>query len=122
MAYIECKLEEYTQALSEADNDEKRGQVQDKIIQQQQRKAGYEQLQKQLKKSGQEQISTTDPESSGSPPGLIMIRGNISEVAYNVQTTVDAQHCLPIDYQVTNQNDAKAMHKTGEGKPVISLI
>ena len=105
LAYIERKLEEYTQALSEADGDvNKQVKMAEKIAQQQQRKAGYEQLQKQLKESGQEQISTADPESR-----LIMIRANISEVAYNIQTTVDAQHCLPIDYQVTNQNDAKAM-------------
>jgi transposase len=108
LAYIERRLEEYTQALSDADNDEKRNQFQHKIAQQQQRKAGYEQLQKQLKESGQEQISTSDPESR-----LIMIRANISEVAYNIQTTVDAQYCLPIDYQVTNQNDAKAMGPMG---------
>ncbi|MDT0642681.1 transposase, partial [Zunongwangia sp. F363] len=36
-------------------------------------------------------------------------RNNITEVAYNVQSTVDAKHCLPIDYQVTNHNDSKAM-------------
>lgn len=107
LAYIEKKLEEYAVALREADQDqdeENKQQLTQKIAQQQQRKEGYEQLQQELKASGQEQISTTDPESR-----MIMIRGNISEVAYNVQTTVDARHCLPIDYQVTNQNDAKAM-------------
>jgi len=38
-----------------------------------------------------------------------MIRNHISEVAYNVQTTVDAKHNFPIDYKVTNTNDSKAM-------------
>ena len=33
-----------------------------------------------------------------------------SEVAYSVQTVVDAKHCIPIDYKVTNQNDAKGMY------------
>lgn len=33
----------------------------------------------------------------------------INEVAYNVQSTVDAKNKLPIDYQVTNQNDKNAM-------------
>ena len=37
----------------------------------------------------------------------MILRNNITEVAYNVQTTVDAKHCL--DYKVTNQNDAHAM-------------
>jgi transposase len=38
-----------------------------------------------------------------------MIRNNITEVAYNVQTTVDSKNNIPIDYKVTNQNDSKAM-------------
>jgi hypothetical protein len=38
-----------------------------------------------------------------------MIRNNITEVAYNVQTTVDSKHNIPIDYKVTNENDSKAM-------------
>ena len=38
-----------------------------------------------------------------------MIRNNITEVSYNVQTTVDAKNNIPIDYKVTNQNDSKAM-------------
>jgi hypothetical protein len=38
-----------------------------------------------------------------------MVRNNITEVAYNVQTTVDSKNNLPIDYKVTNQNDSKAM-------------
>jgi len=39
----------------------------------------------------------------------MIIRNNITEVAYNVQTTVDAKHNLLIDYKVTNHNDKKAM-------------
>jgi hypothetical protein len=38
-----------------------------------------------------------------------MIRNNITEVAYTVQTTVDAKNNIPIDYKVTNQNDSKAI-------------
>ena len=38
-----------------------------------------------------------------------MVRNNITEVAYNVQTTVDAKNNIPIDYKVTNKNDSKAM-------------
>ncbi len=39
----------------------------------------------------------------------MITRNNITEVAYNVQTTVDEKHKLPIDYKVTNNNDSKAM-------------
>jgi len=38
-----------------------------------------------------------------------MLRNNITEIAYNIQTTVDAKNNLPIDYKLTNQNDSKAM-------------
>ena len=57
-----------------------------------------------LANSEEVQISTSDPESR-----QLITRNNITEVAYNVQTVVDAKHNLPIDYKVTNQNDSKAM-------------
>ena len=38
-----------------------------------------------------------------------MVRNNITEVSYNVQSTVDAKNNIPIDYKVTNENDSKAM-------------
>jgi hypothetical protein len=39
----------------------------------------------------------------------MIVRNNITEVAYNVQTTVDTKNNLLIDYKVTNSNDSKAM-------------
>ena len=61
-------------------------------------------MEKQLEKTKDTQVSTSDPESR-----QMVTRNNITEVAYNVQTTVDAKHNLPIDYKVTNTNDSKAM-------------
>jgi transposase len=103
IAYIDNKLEEYTRALSENDDDTAE-KVREEITKQQERKEKYREIEKQLKESGQAQISTSDPESR-----QIVIRNNITEVAYNVQTTVDAKNNIPIDYKVTNQNDSKAM-------------
>jgi transposase len=101
--YIDNKLEEYTRALAENDGDN-RQQIKDEIKKQQDRKDNYKKLERQLKESGEPQISISDPESR-----QIMIRNNITEVAYNVQTTVDSKNNIPIDYKVTNQNDSKAM-------------
>ena len=103
IAYIDAKLDEYNKALSEADGDNK------KIIEQQiakhiGRRKGYEAMGKFLEETGQVQVSTSDSESR-----QMITRNNITEVAYNVQTVVDAKHCLPIDYKVTNENDSKAM-------------
>ena len=103
IAYIDNKLEEYTRALAENDGDN-RQQIEEDISKQQKRKDNYRNLEKQLKESGEPQISISDPDSQ-----QIMIRNNITEVAYNVQSTVDAKHNIPIDYKVTNQNDSKAM-------------
>jgi len=103
IAYIDNKLEEYTRALAENDGDNQQI-IQDEIKKQQHRKDNYRNIEKQLKESGENQISISDPESR-----QIMIRNNITEVAYNVQSTVDSKNCIPIDYKVTNQNDSKAM-------------
>jgi len=103
IAYIDNKLEEYTRALAENDGDNRK-QIEDEIKKQQQRKDNYRDLEKKLKESGEPQISISDPESR-----QIMIRNNITEVAYNIQTTVDAKNNIPIDYKVTNENDSKAM-------------
>jgi transposase len=103
VAYIDNKLEEYTRALAENDGDNRK-QIEDEINRQQKRKDNYRDLEKKLKESGEPQISLSDPESR-----QIMIRNNITEVAYNVQSTVDSKHNIPIDYKVTNENDTKAM-------------
>lgn len=105
LAYIENKLEEYDKALAESDGDaEEVKKIQEKISIQQQRKEDYLDLEKKLKETGESQISLSDPESR-----QIAIRGNITEVAYNIQTTVDAKNNIPIDFKVTNENDSKAM-------------
>ncbi|HUV00819.1 MAG TPA: IS1182 family transposase [Bacteroidales bacterium] len=103
IAYIDNKLEDYTRALSEHDSDDVK-KVQQEIKKQQNRKDQYREIEKQLNESGESQISTSDPDSR-----QIMLRGNITEVCYNVQTTVDAKNNIPIDYKVTNQNDSRAM-------------
>jgi len=103
VAYIDNKLEEYIYALEQEDGDNKQ-LIREEINKQHHRKDQYKEIEKQLKESGDAQISTSDPESR-----QIMIRNNITEVAYNVQTTVDAKNNIPIDYKVTNQNDSKAI-------------
>ena len=107
LEYIENKLGEYEKQLAENDGDkEKEQELKQQIETQQQRKQSYKSIQKQLVESSEVQVSTSDPESR-----QMITRNNITEVAYNVQTTVDSQHNIPIDYKVTNENDSKAMGK-----------
>lgn len=101
--YIDKKIEQYNSELADADGDIKK-ELESNIQTQQKRKDLYKSLEQQLNESGQEQISTSDPESR-----QMMIRNNITEVAYNTQTTVDAENNLLIDYKLTNNTDSKAM-------------
>ncbi len=103
LEYIENKLAEYEKALAESDGDQRK-EIEQEIDKQNQRKQGYLKIEKELTESGQPQVSTSDPESR-----QLITRNNITEVAYNAQTLVDAKHNLPFDYKVTNTNDAKAM-------------
>ena len=103
LAYIDKKLDEYNAELAAADEDNKQT-IQAEIDKQTQRKQNYQVLQQQLEDTGEKQISTTDPDSR-----QLITRNNITEVGYNVQTTVDDKHKLIIDYKLTNTNDSKAM-------------
>lgn len=102
--YIDNKLAQYNKALDQDENDREKEQIKKNVEKHKRRRIQYEQLEKQLQESGDTQISTSDPESRH-----MIIRGNITEVAYCVQSTVDADHNIPIDYLVTNENDSKAM-------------
>ena len=103
IAYIDNKLDHYNQQLANEDGDSKE-QIKQEIDKHNKRKDDYRDLEDQLKESGDVQVSTSDPESR-----QMITRNNITEVAYNIQTTVDAQNNIPIDFKVTNTNDSKAM-------------
>lgn len=58
----------------------------------------------------------------------MILHGSVIEVAYNVQTAVDEKNKLIIHYDVTNDNDRKALHevsletKNVLGKEVIAVL
>jgi transposase len=105
LEYIEKKLESYHEELAKNDGDnEQKEQIKLEIQKQEERKANYKSIEQQIQETGQEQVSTSDPDSR-----QMIVRNNITEVAYNAQSTVDSKHNIPIDYKVTNRNDSKAM-------------
>lgn len=104
LTYIEEKLQQYQQELAEADGDEQQLVIKAEMGKQKQRRKRYRIIRNLLEESGEDQISVSDPDSK-----QMIIRNNITEVAYNVQTVTDAKHCIPIDYEVTNNNDSKAL-------------
>jgi transposase len=112
LAYIESKLQEYLDALDLSDTAETMGldpeidkeKIRGKIAQLNEKKLKYKKLEQQLIETGQEQISTTDPDSR-----KLAVRQNILEVCYNIQTSVDDKHNLPIDFKTTSNNDTHAL-------------
>lgn len=74
-------------------------EVQEKIEVLKRRKQECEALQEQIEESGEKQISLTDPDARSMPVG----KGRGTEVAYNVQVSVDAKHKLIVDHEVTNE-------------------
>ena len=112
--YIDNKLNEYLEVLSEADGDKKE-EIKEKIASHKIQKERYNALETKLEESGEKQISTSDPDSRH-----LITRNNITEVCYNAQSTVDEKYKIPIDYDVTNANDKNAM--TSMVKNAITIV
>jgi len=112
LEYIENQLQDYITVLDVVDTAESLGldpeidkaKVREKIAALKTKKQQYKKLEQQLIETGEEQISTTDPDSR-----KLAVRQNILEVCYNIQTTVDSKHSLPIDFKTTNNNDTHAL-------------
>lgn len=105
IAYIDAKLDEYAGVLAAEDGDDsKKKEAQDKIQKHLKQRNKYEHMHEQLSQGDEVQISTSDPDSR-----QLITRNQITEVAYNIQSTVDGAHNIPIDFKVTNKNDSKAM-------------
>jgi transposase len=112
--YINKKTEEYLQQLDENDQREsgsdeikiKREAIAEQLKKLKERKLKYDELARQIKAGDATQISTTDPESRS-----MLINHNLLEVSYNVQTVSDEKHSLVAHFEVTSENDTKALFK-----------
>ena len=99
------KIEQYLKALDEADEQEQDSEkptaeeLEEKIEWLTRRKEFYAELEEQMEESGESQVSLTDPDARSMKLGTS--RG--TEVAYNVQISVDGKHMLIVDHEVTNE-------------------
>jgi transposase len=101
---IETKIQEYLDELEKNDQEEadlptltaEELKKKIEILREQERKLRA--LGKQMDQSGQTQVSLTDPDSRSMPAG----KGHATDVAYNVQVTVDSKHKLSLGHEVTN--------------------
>ena len=104
LEYIDNKIAEYENLLDQADSEEDRLELQQKITQKQQRKDGYKKLEQQLEESGQEQISLTDPDARS-----VVLHRNIVNVGYNIQAASDSKHKLLVEFETGDVNDSHAL-------------
>ena len=102
---IEKKIDAYLDELDENDAmepDEHKPsaeELKEKIQRLKERMKKYKGLKKKMEDSGETQISLTDPDSRSMP----LAGGPRTQVAYNVQISVDEKHKLILDHEVTNE-------------------
>jgi transposase/ElaB/YqjD/DUF883 family membrane-anchored ribosome-binding protein len=109
---IETKIQEYLDELDKNDEQEAdlpkptAEELKKKIEILRERKLKLRTLDRRMNQSGQSQVSLTDPDSrstpSRCPAGMPAGKGHGTDVAYNVQVTVDSKHKLILDHEVTN--------------------
>jgi hypothetical protein len=115
MAYIDQKVSEYLEEMNELDQKEKTKvkdiqrlmeltQNQEKMLE---RKKYYQTLKKQLQQNKDTQISVVYPESRA-----VVHKTGVIEVSYNTQVAADEKYSLVVHYEVSNENDRKALHPT----------
>lgn len=104
LEYINNKITEYENMLDQADQEEDRQELREKINQQRERKESYEATERHLKDSGQEQVSLTDPDARS-----VVLHRNIVNVGYNVQASSDSKHKLLVAYDTGDVNDSHAL-------------
>lgn len=114
--YINKNTEEYLRQLDENDKQEepsalggeiKREAIVEHLKKLKERELKYENLERQISGSEETQVSTTDSDSRA-----LLISNNTVDVSYNVQTVSDEKHSLVGHFEVTNENDKQALHKT----------
>lgn len=107
LEYIDNRIATYLSDMEKADAEddhEKGDAINAELITQLQRKANYKAIADQLRQTGDTQVSTTDADARS-----MIIHGQVVEVCYNVQSAADDKHNLLVHFDVTNQNDRKAL-------------
>ena len=103
LEYIDNKIAEYENILDQADQEDDRLELQEKIRQQKERKEGYQAAERHLNDSGQQQVSLTDPDARS-----VVLHRNIVNVGYNVQASSDSKHKLLV--ALDTEMSTTAMH------------
>ena len=103
--YIDNKIEEYEQALDQADDEDQQQVIKEKIDYQKSKHDNYKQIEGQLHDSGQSQISLNDPDARA-----VILHRNITNVGYCVQAGCDSKHKLFVNNDTGSVNDTRPWH------------
>ncbi len=108
LKYNEEKAKEYLAILDQMDERESSEmlELQAKLDHITDRDKKYNEIKEFLKEKDEEgirQISTSDPDARALPEKMSV------KVSYNIQSTVDDKHHLPVDVQATNERDTEAL-------------
>lgn len=115
--YINAKIEQYLSQLEEVDTEDQQEELKQKISHQQQKKAQYEAVEKELEDTGKTQLSTTDPDARS-----VVLHRNIVNVGYNIQAGCDSKHKLFVNAQTGDVNDTHALAPMAiEAKELLGL-
>lgn len=104
LKYIDERINEFEQALDNADSQEKKTVLQDKIETQKSRREKYLAIEAELKETGKDQLSTTDEDAQS-----VVLQRGITVVGYNVQGAVDSKHKLITHFDTGGVNDTNAL-------------
>ncbi len=116
LKYLDAKTDEYLKELDNMDKQEesadnmlsvKQEEVKGLLKKLKEKKEKYSELQWQMQQQQSTQISTTDADTrlmQGADGGNI--------VGFNIQSAVDAKHCMITEFAVTNEGDRHALHAT----------
>jgi transposase len=116
-AYYDELIKSYFQALEAADEWPEKKACHAQVDAAQVRRNKYERLEAQLKSTNSDQLSTVDEDSRA-----MIVRRQIVEVTYNVQSMVDAKHNLVVSCEATQHNNTHALGKmVAQTKEELSL-
>lgn len=108
IARINAHITEYLTEIEVNDNEDNQITENENIAEAVQvlktRKLKYESMLETMVAESEKQVSLTDPDSRR------FTKQNISMVAYNVQTVVEGDNALIVDFEVTNTNDKGKLH------------
>lgn len=104
LEYIDARIKEYEDLLDTCDKEEDRKQLETKLAERKEKRAKYQEVNRELTASDQEQISLTDPDSRA-----VVLTRNIVNVGYNIQASSDAKYKLLLEYETGSVNDTHSL-------------